>query len=224
MLGNGVERESKRFYHFSNQMQLNPFIKFLSRSFFWLIPAFLLCGVSATALILPGLRPVVESVASVWFYKEQVLLYDTKGDQWYIRTNLLTKAQPVEANQHRRWTIFLKPILIYTLGFPILWAWFLATPQRRIFNLIIGNAILFGLTVFTLGLKLFFLVANITASGGANWIYNAGFLEPAPVYSVWLVTLIGHIHFFMSYLCSGLAVPIIWYAFNRDLIKKMIER
>ncbi|EDN71633.1 hypothetical protein BGS_0915 [Beggiatoa sp. SS] len=39
-----------------------------------------------------------------------------------------------------------------------------------------------------------------------------------------VVTLIGHIHFFMSYLCSGLAVPIIWYAFNRDLIKKMIER
>ncbi|HID99614.1 MAG TPA: hypothetical protein EYP59_04910 [Thiotrichaceae bacterium] len=203
-------------------MQLNPFIKFLYQFLFWLIPAFLLWWVSANSIILPGLRKVVGSVASVWFYKEQMLLYETKGDQWYIRTNLLTKVQPVEANQHRRWTIFLKPILIYTLGFPILWAWFLATPQRRIFNQIAGNAILFLLTVMALGLKLFFLIANITASGGADYIYTAGFLEPAPVYSVWLVSLIGHIHLLMTYLCSGFAVPIIWYAFNRDFIKKRV--
>jgi len=68
-------------------------------------------------------------------------------------------------------------------------------------------------------LKLFYLIANITASGGADYIYTAGFLEPAPVYSVWFVSLIGHIHFLMTYLCSGLAVPIIWYAFNRNRFK-----
>jgi hypothetical protein len=70
----------------------------------------------------------------------------------------------------------------------------------------------------------FFLVANITASGGADLIYNAGFLEAAPVYSVWLVTLIGHVHFFMNVLCSGFAVPIIWSAFNRDFVKNLRER
>ncbi len=203
----------------NNPMQRHPIIKFLFQFLFWLIPAFMLWWVSANSIILPSLRIVVGSVASVLFYKEQVHLYETSGDQWFIRTNLLTKAQPKESNLHRRWTIFLKPILIYTLGFPILWAWFLATPRRRFFNQIAGNAILFLLTVMALGLKLFFLIANITASGGADYIYTAGFLEPAPVYSVWFVSLIGHIHFLMTYLCSGLAVPIIWYAFNRNRFK-----
>ncbi|HEW97951.1 MAG: hypothetical protein DRR16_16595 [Candidatus Parabeggiatoa sp. nov. 3] len=204
-------------------MQLNPLLKFILHFFLWLIPAFILWWVSVNAIILPGLRVVVGSVASLWFYKEQVQLYDTKGDKWYIRTNLLTKAQPKEGNLHRRWTIFLKPILIYSVGFPILWAWFLATPKRRFFNQIVGNAILFLLTAMALWLKLFYLIANITASGGAEYIYTYGFLEPAPIYALWMVAFTGHVHFLMSYFCSGLAVPLIWYAFNRDVVKKLIS-
>ncbi|RKZ40773.1 MAG: hypothetical protein DRQ49_07270 [Gammaproteobacteria bacterium] len=204
--------------------QLSPLPKFILHFLLWLIPAFLLWWVSVNAIILPGLRSVVGEMASLWFNQEQVKLYDVPGDKWFIRTNLLTKQQPKNPNLHLRWTVFVKPLLIYTIGFPILWAWFLATPRRRIFNQIVGNAIIFLLTVMALWLKVFFLVANVAASGGAEYIYRAGLLIPAPIYSSFLLSLIANIQLLMSYFASGLAVPIIWYAFNRQFIKKLLIR
>jgi hypothetical protein len=202
--------------------QLSPLPKFILHFFLWLIPAILLWWVSVNSIILPGLRSVVGEMASLWFNQEQVKLHDVPGDKWFIRTNLLSKQQPKEPNIHRRWTVFVNDILIYTIGFPILWAWFLATPQRRIFNQIVGNAIIFLLTVMALWLKVFYLIANVAASGGAEYIYSAGLLIAAPIYSSFLLSLIAHIQLLMAYLASGLAVPIIWYAFNRQFIKKLV--
>jgi len=105
-------------------MQLNPLLKFLSHFLLWLIPAFLLWWISANSIIVPSIRVVVAKTANIWFYKEQVQLH---GDRWFIRTNLIAKPLPQDRNQHRRWTIFFQPVLIYTIGFPLLWAWFLAS-------------------------------------------------------------------------------------------------
>jgi len=174
----------------------NPLLKFLSHFFLWLIPAFLLWWVSANSIIIPGLRVVVAKSASIWFYREQVQLHDAPGDKWFIRTNLLAKSQPQDGNRHRRWTIYFKPILIYTIGFPLLWAWFLATPGRRIFNQIVGNSIIFLLTALALWLKVFYVVANVMASGAATQL--------------------------VSFFAGGIAVPLIWYAFNRDFIRVLL--
>jgi hypothetical protein len=204
-------------------MQFNPILKFLSHILLWLIPACLLWWVSANSIIIPCLRVVVAKTASIWFYKEQVKLYDAPGDKWFIRTNLLAKSQPQDGNRHRRWTIYFKPILIYTIGFPLLWAWFLATPGRRIFNQIVGNSIIFLLTALAIWLKVFYIVANVMASGATTqYMTNFGMLQPVPHYGLWLVGLMAHIQFLVSFFAGGIAVPLIWYAFNRDFIRVLL--
>jgi len=181
-------------------MQLNPILKFLSHFFLWLIPAFLLWWVSANSIIIPGLRVVVAKTADIWFYKEQVQLHDAPGDKWFIRTNLIAKPLPQDGNQYRRWTIFFQPILIYTIGFPLLWAWFLATPQRRIFNQIVGNSIIFLLTALALWLKVFYVIANVMATGATTqYMTSFGILQPVPNYNLWLVGLIAHIQFLLFF-------------------------
>jgi len=204
-------------------MQFNPILKFISHFLLWLIPAFLLWWVSANSIIIPGLRVVVAKTASIWFYREQVQLHAAPGDKWFIRTNLLAKSQPQYGNRHRRWTIDFKPILIYTIGFPLLWAWFLATPQRWIFNQIVGNSIIFLLTALALWLKVFYVVASVMASGATTqYMTNFGMVLPVPNYSVWIVGLMAHIQFLVSFFAGGIAVPLIWYAFNRDFIRVLL--
>lgn len=203
--------------------QLNPLAKFILHFLLWLIPAFVLWWFSVNSIILPGLRIVVGEMTSFWFHQEQVELHDAKGDRWFVRTNLLIKQQSKDLNQHSRWVIFVNPLLIYTVGFPILWAWFLATPQHRIFNQIIGNSIIFLLTATVLWLLVFHSIANITASGGAEYIYFYTFLKPAPIYSRWLINFLSHVQLLLAYFACGLAVPIIWYTFNRNFVKKLFS-
>ncbi|MDM8564638.1 exosortase H-associated membrane protein [Candidatus Halobeggiatoa sp. HSG11] len=204
--------------------QLKPLIKFTLHFLLWLIPAFVLWWFSVNSVILPGLRIVVGEMASLWFHQEQVELHESKGDRWFVRTNLLTKKQPKDQSQRSRWTIYVSPLIIYTVGFPVLWAWFLATPQRRIFNQIVGNSIIFLLTTIVLWLLVFHSVATITASGGAEFIYSYGYLYPAPIYSKLLLNSLSHIQLLLAYFGCGLAVPIIWYAFNRDFVRKLIPK
>jgi len=202
-------------------MQLNPLLKFLSHFLLWLIPACLLWWVSANSIIIPGLRVVVAETTSIWFYKEQVKLYDAPGDKWFIHTNLLVKSP--DGNRNQRWTLYCQPILIYTCGFPFLWAWFLATPQRRIFNQIVGNSIIFLLTAMTLWLKVFYATANVMASGVATqYLNSSGMFLPVPYYSWWLVAFTAHLQLLLSFFAGVLAVPLIWYAFNRDFIRVLV--
>ncbi len=70
---------------------------------------------------------------------------------------------------------------------------------------------------------MFNVIANVMATGAATQYMNSfGMIQPVPYYSLWLVGLTAHIQFLVSFFASGLAVPLIWYTYNKDFVRVLL--
>lgn len=206
-------------------MPINSVNRFILHIFLWLVPAFLLWWVALDSVILPSLHTVVAKTTATWFQKEQAKLIESPNNrhEWVVNTHLLAKKQPTDNSKRSTLNMTVSLIVAHTLGFPILWAWFLATPNRRIFNQIVGNITMFLLTALALWLKVFLLMAKVMASGQTEQVMILPHLyQPISAYPNWLISLLSPVQGLLSYTATGVIVPILWYVLNRQFAMSLL--
>jgi len=207
-------------------MIFKPISRFVLYFSLWLIPAFALWGIALDSVILPSLHSVVAATTASSFKKEQAKLNVSPNNahEWVVNTHLLTKEQPQNSNRRRTLNMNITLIVTHTLGFPILWAWFLATPHRRIFNQVVGNIILFILVTGVLWLKVFLTIAKVMASGETEQVMILPHLyQPITAYPDWLIAVLSPIQSVLAYMAVGLIVPILWYGLNRQFVMDLLS-
>lgn len=158
-----------------------PFKRFALFASLWLLPSFALWYVSYQTVLLPTFQTVLKPIISFQFITEQAKLH-TKNNGWEVATMILTPDQPTKnAQRIRVQNIKVEKIVIYTLGFPLLWTLLLASAtysfQDLFRNFLIGNAVLFGCVVFFLWLKIVLLIINLLSEPNTQIYITAGIIK-----------------------------------------------
>jgi hypothetical protein len=141
-----------------NIFPLKPFLRLFALA---LLPAFLLWWAVAHHGLMDVLRVPVGFVIENQFSRVQAKLYSPKKDnEWHVDTRLLMPKQP-KKNKLLTLSIVITPLIIFSTGLPFLWALFIATPYKRIRNLVLGTGFLCVFILLALWLKSWITIADI---------------------------------------------------------------
>ncbi len=192
-----------------------PFKRFALFASLWLLPSFALWYVSYQTVLLPTFQTVLKPIISFQFITEQAKLH-TKNNGWEVATMILTPDQPTKnAQRIRVQNIKVEKIVIYTLGFPLLWTLLLASAtysfQDLFRNFLIGNAVLFGCVVFFLWLKIVLLIINLLSEPNTQIYITAGIIKPAIPYPSWLIVSLQFLQTLFAYFCAFIVPIAIYY-------------
>jgi len=193
-----------------------PFKRFALFASLWLIPSFALWYISYQTVLLPAFQTILKPIISFGFVTEQAKLH-TKNNGWEVATTILTPDQPNQKVQRIRvQNIKVEKVVVYTLGFPLLWFLLLASATHRPRNFfrdfLIGNAVLFGCVAFFLWLKIALLIMNLLSEPNTQIYIVAGIIKPAIPYPSWLIVGLQFLQTLFAYLCAFIVPIATWYA------------
>ena len=141
-----------------NTLPIKPVLRLFALA---LLPAFLLWLSVTHYGLMDVFRVPVSSVIESQFSRIQAKLYSPKKDnEWHVDTRLLMPKQP-KKNKLLTLSIVIKPLIIFSIGLPLLWALLIATPYQRVRNLILGTSALCCFILLALWLKSWVNIADV---------------------------------------------------------------